>query len=172
MSPHKPKRWKRSGWIALATMTIAGCGATHSRPLIISTTVSLRVADFPQLHTQALVDGQGYALYMFAPDQRRAVTCTNTCPLTWPPLTIPTGQRPATGPGVEGNLIGTDALTDGERVVTYNGWPLYTYTADVQPGTASGQAIDLNGGLWYLLAPDGNPITAPGGLASTSPRTA
>jgi hypothetical protein len=36
-----------------------------------------------------------------------------------------------------------------------NGWPLYTYVADTAPGADTGQALNLNGGLWYVLAPSG-----------------
>ena len=43
-------------------------------------------------------------------------------------------------------------------MVTYNGWPLYTYTGDVEAGQATGQAIDLNGGPWYVLRPSGAPL--------------
>ncbi len=32
---------------------------------------------------------------------------------------------------------------------TYDGHPLYTYTGDRGPGQASGDNLDLNGGLWY-----------------------
>jgi predicted lipoprotein with Yx(FWY)xxD motif len=44
-------------------------------------------------------------------------------------------------------------------VVTYKGWPLYTYVADTAPGQATGQAVNLNGGLWYVISPDGKVIT-------------
>jgi hypothetical protein len=43
--------------------------------------------------------------------------------------------------------------------VTYAGWPLYTYVTDTSPGTARGQAINLNGGLWDVIAPSGKVIT-------------
>jgi predicted lipoprotein with Yx(FWY)xxD motif len=32
---------------------------------------------------------------------------------------------------------------------TYDGHPLYTYIGDSGPGQASGNRVDLNGGLWY-----------------------
>jgi predicted lipoprotein with Yx(FWY)xxD motif len=56
------------------------------------------------------------------------------------------------------SLLGSDADPAGGRVVTYNGWPLYTYVSDTAPGKASGQALNLNGGLWYVLAPSGKVI--------------
>jgi|GEM_PF-6065284 len=37
--------------------------------------------------------------------------------------------------------------------------PLHTYAADSGPGTANGQAVNANGGLWYVLSPSGNMIT-------------
>jgi len=41
---------------------------------------------------------------------------------------------------------------------TPRGWPLYTYVGDTSVGTAKGQALNLNGGLWYVLAPSGTVI--------------
>ena len=105
-----------------------------------------------------LVTGKGYVLYMFEPDRRRAVTCTGVCAGTWPPLMLPSGAALAAGPGVTSSLLGSDPAPGGGRVVTYGGWPLYTYTGDVQPAQATGQAIDLNGGEWYVLRPSGAPL--------------
>lgn len=109
-----------------------------------------------------LVTSAGYTLYMFVPDHRRAVTCTGLCTSYWPPLKLPSGYAVAAGPGVNASLLGSDPDPGGGRVVTYNGWPLYTYASDVQPGQATGQGIDLNGGEWYVMRPSGAPlISAP-----------
>jgi hypothetical protein len=59
-------------------------------------------------------------------------------------------------------MLGLTGGPGGSDVVTYNGWPLYTYVADVQPGTASGEGINLNGGPWYLMRPDGSPLVPAG----------
>lgn len=37
-------------------------------------------------------------------------------------------------------------------------WPLYGYTADTSPGDARGQDTYLNGGVWYVMQPDGQPL--------------
>jgi hypothetical protein len=67
------------------------------------------------------------------------------------------------GTGTEAGLVGTDPdRSAGRRVVTYGGWPLYTYVADLQPGFATGQAVDLDGGYWYLMQPDGRPLVPAG----------
>lgn len=59
-------------------------------------------------------------------------------------------------------MVGVMAVADGTNVVTYGGWPLYTYVADVSPGMASGEGINLNGGPWYLMRPDGSPLVPVG----------
>jgi len=107
---------------------------------------------------KVLVTSQGYALYVFAPDNHRTITCTGTCLGTWPPVMLPSGANVAAGPGVDLMLLGSDPDPAGGRVVTYNGWPLYTYADDVQPGQATGQNVDLNGGEWYVIRPSGQPL--------------
>jgi predicted lipoprotein with Yx(FWY)xxD motif len=146
---------------------IAGCGGSAARGAGTATTVvpagrvALRTVTIARFHTRALADGAGHALYIFAPDHRRAVTCFGTCALTWPPVTVAAGRRPRVGAGVEAGLVGV--IKDmGRYVVTYNGWPLYSYVADVSPRTASGEGIDLNGGAWYLMRPDGQAVVPKG----------
>jgi predicted lipoprotein with Yx(FWY)xxD motif len=55
---------------------------------------------------------------------------------------------PSAGPGVTGKL-GTINRTDGTKQATYDGHPLYAYIGDSAPGTASGNNLNLNGGLWH-----------------------
>jgi predicted lipoprotein with Yx(FWY)xxD motif len=105
------------------------------------------------------VNSKGYALYMFVPDDQRQVTCTSFCADTWPPVRLPASATLAAGPGVQSSLLGSDVdPAGGRRVVTYDGWPLYSYTGDVQAGQDTGQGIDLNGGYWYLMRPSGKPL--------------
>ncbi len=56
-------------------------------------------------------------------------------------------------------LLGSDPDPEGGRGVTYAGWPLYTYAADSAAGQDNGQAIETNGGRWYVIAPSGTVIT-------------
>jgi predicted lipoprotein with Yx(FWY)xxD motif len=103
-----------------------------------------------------LVNAEGRTLYTFAPDKKSTVTCTSSCASVWPPVT---GEAPAGAKQVKASLLSSDANPSGGKVVTYAGWPLYTYVADSAPGTATGQALNLNGGLWYVITPAGKVIT-------------
>jgi predicted lipoprotein with Yx(FWY)xxD motif len=90
-----------------------------------------------------LTDAKGLTLYTFAPDKVNKSVCYGDCASYWPPVP---GNMSA-GPGVTGK-IGTITRTDGTTQATYNGRPLYTYIGDHGPGTAAGNNINLNGGLW------------------------
>jgi predicted lipoprotein with Yx(FWY)xxD motif len=102
-----------------------------------------------------LVTNKGFALYMFAPDAARHVTCTGGCATSWPPLLVHAGETVAAGPGVQAGLLGTAPNPGGGRVVTYRGWPLYTYLGDAAPGHPAGQGADDDGGYWYVMRPSG-----------------
>ena len=65
------------------------------------------------------------------------------------------------GPGIHADLLATTTRRDGPVQVTYAGWPLYTWPPDRQPGQATGQALANGGGRWWVLGPDGRPITTP-----------
>jgi len=91
-----------------------------------------------------LTNAEGLTLYWFAPDTSAKSVCYGSCAAYWPPVT----GTPSAGPGVTGTL-GTISRTDGTKQATYDGHPLYTYIGDHAPGTASGNNINLNGGLWH-----------------------
>ena len=105
-----------------------------------------------------LVDSRGRTLYMFVPDKSKRVTCVAACAAIWPPLKLAKSQKPAASGGAKQKLLGSDPDPTGGRVVTYARWPLYTYVADTRSGVANGQALNLNGGLWYVLSPTGKVI--------------
>jgi predicted lipoprotein with Yx(FWY)xxD motif len=107
-----------------------------------------------------LVDSKGRTLYMFVPDKQKRVTCTGSCAAAWPPLKVAKGEKIVAVKGARTALVGSDANPSGGRVVTYAKWPLYTYVGDQKAGQATGQALNLNGGLWYVLTPAGKIVKA------------
>jgi predicted lipoprotein with Yx(FWY)xxD motif len=106
-----------------------------------------------------LVNAKGRTLYVFIPDKHKKVTCVGTCAAIWPPAFLPAGKKAVAAAAVKQSLLGSDRDPAGGRVITYAGWPLYTYVTDKAPGQAAGQALNLNGGLWYVISPTGKLIT-------------
>jgi predicted lipoprotein with Yx(FWY)xxD motif len=106
-----------------------------------------------------LVDGEGMSLYVFMADTQDGGTsaCTDAeCTADWPPL-VSDGD-PVAGEGVDQALLGTITRDDGTTQVTYNGWPLYTFSEDTAPGDTNGQGLEEFGGLWFLVSPAGEAI--------------
>jgi predicted lipoprotein with Yx(FWY)xxD motif len=104
-----------------------------------------------------LATGRGNTLYDFVPDTPTYSACLNDgCVFQWPPLLARGAVR--VGPGVDPTLVGTLTRPDGSTQLSYGGHPLYTYNMDVTPGMVTGQAIDQDGGPWYVLDARGKEI--------------
>ena len=118
--------------------------------------VKIGTAKLGKLGT-VLVNSSGQVLYMFAPDKHAKVACDSDCQSIWPAVTSPKiGVAKAVGKAKQ-SLIGSyKNPVSGHRIVTYNGWPLYTYIQDHGPGQVTGQNLDLNGGYWWVLTPNGH----------------
>jgi predicted lipoprotein with Yx(FWY)xxD motif len=119
--------------------------------------ISLSVRTLPTAGP-VLVNAEGRTLYTFAPDKHAKVTCVSSCATLWPPLKLASGTA-AGPPQLKASLLGSDPDPEGGSVFTYAGWPLYTYAADSAAGQDNGQALEANGGLWYVIAPSGKVIT-------------
>jgi hypothetical protein len=55
-----------------------------------------------------------------------------------------------------------DRALDGKPQVTYNGHPLYLYSADQKPGDTNGQGLNAFGGAWFALSAGGNMVSGQG----------
>jgi len=114
-----------------------------------------------------LVDGKGMTLYLFTKDTPNTTTCYDKCATAWPPL-LTTGA-PVAGDGVDASKLGTTPRTDGTTQVTYNGWPLYYFQKDTQPGDITGQNV---GSVWFVISPAGAKVEAGAGAATATPAAA
>ena len=102
---------------------------------------------------EVLVDDAGMTLYMFDPDEQGPSTCYDECEQNWPPLL--TDGDPVAGDGVQEGLLGTTERDDGSIQVTYDGWPLYLWAGDAEPGDATGQGVQ---DVWWVMDADGTPL--------------
>ena len=164
----------RIGMVAVAGMAVvavgavacsgsaSGPGAESGTPSSASASggagpgAALKSATVNGVHV--VTNGHGFTVYSFAPDTATASRCTGVCAQIWPPVTGPA----AAGHGVTGTL-GTITRPDGSRQATYDGHPLYTYTADTAPGQAKGNGLNVNGGVWHAVTTSGQAAPASGG---------
>ena len=102
-----------------------------------------------------LTNSKGFTLYSFALDTPAASRCNGTCAANWPPV-----KGSVTAPGVKGTF-GTIKRSDGSIQATFNGHPLYTFTADTAPGQAKGNGLNAFGGVWHEDTTSGSAAPAP-----------
>lgn len=116
-----------------------------------------------------VTDGSGRAVYVYTLDTTGTSNCTGTCATAWPPVLTPNGLIPS-GTGITAT-IGTIVLSDGTTQLTLNGMPLYYFVTDRSSGQISGEGAKVGGGNFYLVGPDGTPLTgaSPSPSPSSSP---
>ena len=157
------KWWAPAGFAA-AALVLAACGssssgstgsASSSAPSAASSAASgttLKMTTFSG--KKVLTNAQGMAVYWFAVDTSSKSNCSNTCLKFWPIV-----PGPATaGTGVTGTL--GVITTNGVKQATYDGHPLYTYVGDTAPGQVKGNALNVSGGLWWVMTPTGAKVAA------------
>ena len=130
-------------------------------------TITILEAD---LYGPHLADVGTRPYYLFTADQRAegskaAVSrCYDACAEAWPPLI--TSEPVKVQGNLDEGLLGSMKRTDGSVQVTFNGWPLYYYVKPTGGEPASAEDSELSGhgkrefgGTWYMVAPDGQPLS-------------
>jgi predicted lipoprotein with Yx(FWY)xxD motif len=102
-----------------------------------TTTVSVESADGVG---EVLVDSDGAALYTADQEMDGTVRCTDSCADTWIPLTLAGSREPTASDDVPGEL-GVTERPGGERQVSYDGQPLYTFADDTTAGQVTGDGL-------------------------------
>ena len=155
-------RYLAAALIAAAALTATACGSSGSSTSAGSTPAGGTALKTAMISgSSVLTNAEGFSVYWFAPDTATKSNCNGGCATIWPPV-----KGPVTGgSGVTGTL-GTITRSDGTVQATFDGHPLYTYTADTAPGQASGNGINASGGVWHEVTVSGGP--APGYIPSYS----
>jgi predicted lipoprotein with Yx(FWY)xxD motif len=77
------------------------------------------------------------------------------CLQSWFPLYVAKGSHPSVGAGVKGKLGSVArklSKTDTKYQLTYNSFPVYTFSGDTGPRQSNGEGIEFATGVyWYLL---------------------
>ena len=133
---------------AKSTSAPAKSAVAQSSAAARGTRIVVRGSQFGRM----LFNGRRQAIYIFQRDGRRKTNCYGECAEAWPP--VYTQGHPRAGAGVRKSLLGTITRRDGRRQVTYAGQPLYYY-AHEGPGQVLCHNVNLNGGLWWVVGPDG-----------------
>jgi predicted lipoprotein with Yx(FWY)xxD motif len=162
----------RIGYVALVAplcvLTLGACGAARASTLPSSRPASLPARTSPG-NTAAeaatvltgttsvgtvLTDSQGHTLYYLSAESTGQDDCTMQpgCSLMWPAVTPPATGSPVPGLGVNG-VLGVITAADGSAEVTYNGWPLHTFSGE-KAGEAMGVGNQSYGGTWSVATPD------------------
>lgn len=116
-----------------------------------------------------LADFEGYALYIFVANDASiedvepmtdgvrdtAMSCTGTCLDAWPAFSADSDVREDAG--VDSEMLYIESFDDRSHAV-YNGWPLFYFVQDEEPGQTNGHGVESFGGVWYLIRPDGQHI--------------
>ena len=143
--------------LAAASVAVTAAGARAARAQQPNSSVEVGTAKIAKLGG-VLVRGSGHALYVFQPSGPREACAA--CGKIWLPLIAPaTGVAKATGAARQGLIGSVKDPVIGKRVVTYDGWPLYTYVLDTTKNEATGQDIKMGGGYWRVLTSDGEVIS-------------
>ncbi len=141
-----------------ALLGTAGCGSDDKTPATPgrqggdaaakATTVTVGDSEFGEM----IYDSERQAIYIFEREPKGEPVCYDECAEAWPPVF--TEGAPVAGKGVNASLLGTVKRRDGKLQVTYADHPLYYY-AHEGPGQVLCHNVNLNGGLWWVIGPDG-----------------
>ena len=162
-----------------AALALSGCSkkttttGSSSSPTSSDAAITVMTASVPGVGT-VLVNGDNRTLYQLSSEQGGKLTCTddNGCTKIWPDTELPAGKTAGiAGTGIQASLLSTVKSSDGKLYLTYNTYPLYTFSGDTGPGTAAGQGITSFGGTWTAITPAGTPATS-AGAAPTSTASA
>jgi predicted lipoprotein with Yx(FWY)xxD motif len=134
---------------------LAACGSAGTPPTGGASptpqAIAIHVASNAALGNY-LTTASARTLYYFTPERDSHasspnIICSGSCAKTWPPLLAPSALL-TTNVALPGTLK-TIVRPDGGRQVTYDDWPLYTFSGDNRPGDTNGQGVM---GYWFVAS--------------------
>jgi predicted lipoprotein with Yx(FWY)xxD motif len=154
---------------ALGVIALAGCAAKSAPPVTPGANPPATSAPAPAKGTGKAITlgvgqtslGQaltldGRTVYRFESDgnQPAKSVCEGQCLTSWPPL-LTDGTPVKVSAEIDSAKVGTLTRSDGTVQVTLNGWPLYLFAKDQQPGDVKGEGVN---GKWSAVGADAKPL--------------
>jgi predicted lipoprotein with Yx(FWY)xxD motif len=136
--------------LASVAVAAAACGGDTAASAGGGTAIIVGKSQFGAM----LFNSERQAIYVFSADKRLRSNCYAGCARLWPP--VYTSGKPRAAGGVNASLLGTTRRRDGRLQVTYAGRPLYYYLHEGR-GQVLCHDVNLNGGIWKVVAPSGRP---------------
>lgn len=165
-------KWMVAGLLVIVAAAVAGCGSSaeagtsteasagSTAPAATKSAPSVTIGTYKTPEDGTLITGaDNRTLYVFKPDEKsttaheKSSTCNGPCAKVWPPVL--SAGTPAVAGEAKASLIGLTTRSDGTKQVTYNGLPLYYYTADAKAGQSVGNHLKDGFGLWVGMLPSG-----------------
>jgi len=141
MSERRLMVWSR----LVAAIAIVGVMAVVAMSAMAASSGGARLSVHSSEFGKAVFGPSGKVVYVFGADHGSVSRCYGVCAAAWPPLLT----------------TGATKRKNGSVQVTYNGHPLYYYSAD-KVGKVMCQHANMHGGLWLIIKPNGQPNMAQG----------
>ncbi len=145
-----PRRARTVGPVRAAALAVAAAALVVA-PLVAGGATapalkSARVVGYPG----ALVNVSSRSLYVLTSERGAKLKCVGSCLSVWPPLLVNKSVTHVTIVGGKGH-VGFVARSKTMKQVTYNSFPLYTFSGDRGALGHAGVGIAAFGGVWYLV---------------------
>jgi predicted lipoprotein with Yx(FWY)xxD motif len=158
----RKSRWAVAAGLGSLALLLTACGGSSSSSASAgsSSTATAQAGtptsavDLPSPGTQVLIvqksnlgwvlaEANGTVVYTYAADTKGgSPTCTGSCASTWSPVTgVPMARSTDSLP----KNLGTVAMANGGKQITYDGMPLYTLKG------AGALTTKGNGGQWHVI---------------------
>jgi predicted lipoprotein with Yx(FWY)xxD motif len=133
-------------FLAISATALIAAGAPGASAQTTKRVV--KEANNAKLGKTVLTNLSGITLYSLSAETNGKFICKGSCLRDWHPLVVAAGVKP-TGPVKLGTIKRPD---NGQRQVTFDGRPLYTFDEDMKAGDAKGQGIK-DVGTWHAATP-------------------
>ncbi len=146
--PPTDHAWRIEAGEAMGNMEVEFNHNTNFTDIQSSLGPDIMLAEDSELGT-ILTDAFGFTLYYFTKDALPDTSlCTGVCVDNWPLFYV---EDPEPGDGLDMADFGVIEHPEGGMQTTYNGWPLYYWANDLNPGETKGEAV---GNVWFVAKPD------------------